>query len=70
MFNKMHTYCEAMQENPAMVLTMLEEFGYMNTSPRQKAVAKVREAYEQFGAEVAEEIAHQYGLTLSNIEFE
>lgn len=64
---KSRTYCEAMQENPALVLTMLEDLGYMNTSPREKALAHVREVYEQFGPEEAEEVARRYGL---DIEFE
>lgn len=64
---KSRTYCEAMQENPALVLTMLEDLGYMDTSPRQKALAHVREVYEQFGPEAAEETARYYGL---DIEFE
>lgn len=64
---KSRTYCEAMQENPALVLTMLEDLGYTNTSPRQKAIAHVREIYEQFGPEEAEETARRYGL---DIEFE
>ena len=64
---KSRTYCEAMQENPALVLTMLEDLGYMDTSPRQKALAHVRAAYEQFGPEAAEEVARLYGL---DIEFE
>lgn len=64
---KSRTYCEAMQENPALVLTMLEDLGYMDTSPREKALAHVREVYEQFGPEEAEEVARHYGL---DIEFE
>lgn len=64
---KSRTYCEAMQENPALVLTILEDLGYVDTSPRQKALAHVREVYEQFGPEAAEETAHRYGL---DIEFE
>lgn len=64
---KSRTYCEAIQENPALVLTMLEDLGYIDTSPRQKALAHVREVYEQFGPEEAEEVARRYGL---DIEFE
>lgn len=64
---KSRTYCEAMQENPAQVLTMLEDLGYIDTSPRQKALARVRETYEQFGLAAAEEVARYYGL---DIEFE
>lgn len=64
---KSRTYCEAMQENPALVLTMLEDLGYIDTSPRQKALAHVREVYEQFGPEEAKEVARRYGL---DIEFE
>lgn len=64
---KSRTFCEAMQENPALVLTMLEDLGYMDTSPHEKALAHVREVYEQFGPEEAEEVARRYGL---DIEFE
>lgn len=67
MFKRSQTFCEAMQENPALVLTMLEDLGYVDTSPRQKALAQVREIYELFGAEAAEDAARRHGL---DIKFE
>ena len=60
------TFCEAMREDPAYVMTMIEELGYVS-NPQRRIEAAVREAYEQGGEALARETALRLGV---QVEFE
>lgn len=41
------TFCEEMEQNPALVLTMLDDLGYNSPSPRSvRAAARIRQDIE------------------------
>lgn len=41
------TFCEAMEQDPALVLTMLDDLGYNSPAPRSvRAMARIRQDIE------------------------
>lgn len=56
------TFCEAMDQDPAMMLTALDELGYNRTSKLRQAAARMRQEYEMTGSCDAPLILSQYDI--------
>lgn len=66
------TFCEEMREDPALVLTMLEEMGHL-TPASQRANARIRNDIEMSGSFNLSDALWRYGdldqLTDAEIEY-